>query len=515
MSRSRTELPSQLRCGTHGKGLGGVAMFLMLLLGWPSPAASDGPAAHVSLDRGATGEAGLLLQDNDPPTFSNEVVRILQENCQQCHQPGGIGPMVLETYAQTRPWAPMIKESVSRRMMPPWHLDHTIGIQEYKNDFSLSDEDIRTLVAWVDAGAPEGNPDHLPPPVRWPNWTEWELEASLGPPDMVFETGPIEVRAEGGDFWPDVNVPWPALDEPRFLKAAEIRNSELGRSALHHNNVSLRLENGPSGRVVGAGAGKRWDFFGDDTGIRFETGPGVVNFGAHYFPIGEEFTDNIEVAFWFHPKDDPPATEASVEIHHLIDQYDPGQARARDILIPPHGTQTMYRTWVLDEPVMLNSFRGHMHLHGIAMSIEVIWPGRVPDYFGPGANRRDVIASINNYDHNWQTSFVFEDDARPILPRGTAIVMRTHFDNTAENPLSIDPDQWVVFGGRSVDAMSHFHVSVSYLDDDQYETMLAERKLRLDERKKRNGSVGTALLSIHPDERVPFLADEVDVQADR
>ena len=92
---------------------------------------------------------------------------------------------------------------------------------------------------------------------------------------------------------------------------------------------------------------------------------------------------------------------------------------------------------------LLNSYRGHMHLHGM---LEVIWPGRVRDYYGPGANRRDVIASINNYNHNWQTSFVFADDARPILPAGTAIVMRTHFDNTENNPLSIDPDQWVERG---------------------------------------------------------------------
>jgi len=265
--------------------------------------------------------------------------------------------------------------------------------------------------------------------------------------------------------------------------------------------VSLRLEDGPSGRVVGAGAGKRWDYFGEDTGVKFNVGPGVINFGAHYFSIGEEFEDNIEVAFWFHPEDDPPATEASVEIHHLVDQFDSDQLRGRDILIPPHGTQTMYRTWVLDKPIMLNSFRGHMHLHGIAMSIEVIWSGRVPDYRGPGANRRDVIASINNYNHNWQTSFVFEDDARPILPAGTAIVMRTHFDNTENNPLSIDPDQWVVFGGRSVDAMSHFHVSVTYLEEEEYDSMIAERKQQLMARKQRDGTFGTALLSIHPDER--------------
>ena len=465
-------------------------------------AALAAPDSLSALDNGLSGAVQAAPQDPlDPPTFSNEVVRILQESCQRCHQPGGIGPMPLETFEQVRSWAPMIRENVLRRVMPPWHLDPTIGIQEYKNDFSLSEEEIQTLVTWVDAGTPEGDPSNLPPPVQWPKWDQWELETTLGPPDMVFETGPIEVRAEGGDFWPSVDVEWPALDEPRFLKAAEIKNTVRGRAALHHNNVSLRLENGPSGRVVGAGAGKRWDFFGEDTGIRFGTGPGRVNFGAHYFPIGEEFEDNIEVAFWFHPEDDPPETEANVEIHHLIDQFESGQPRARDILIPPHGTQTLYRTWVLDEPIMINSFRGHMHLHGIAMSIEVIWPGRIPDYYGPGANRRDVVASINNYNHNWQTSFVFEDDARPLLPKGTALVMRTHFDNTENNPLSIDPDQWVVFGGRSVDAMSHFHLSVTYLEDQEYDALLVERKNQLAGRGQREGSLGTALLSVTPEHR--------------
>ena len=84
--------------------------------------------------------------------------------------------MPLETFAQAKLWAPVIKVNVSRRVMPPWHLDPTIGIQEYKNDFSLSNADIATLVAWVDAGAPEGDPSRLPPPVDWPNWLEWELE---------------------------------------------------------------------------------------------------------------------------------------------------------------------------------------------------------------------------------------------------------------------------------------------------------------------------------------------------
>ena len=79
--------------------------------------------------------------------------------------------------------------------------------------------------------------------------------------------------------------------------------------------------------------------------------------------------------------------------------------------------------------------------------------------------------------------------------------MRTHFDNTENNPLSIDPDQWVVFGGRSVDAMSHFHVSVTYLEEEGYDSMIKERRQQLRERMERDGNYGTAILSIHPDER--------------
>ena len=96
---------------------------------------------------------------------------------------------------------------------------------------------------------------------------------------------------------------------------------------------------------------------------------------------------------------------------------------------------------------------------------------------------------------------MFADDARPILPAGTAIVMRTHFDNTENNPLSIDPDQWVVFGGRSVDAMSHFHVSVTYLEEQEYDSLLDARLEQLSFRKDKDGNYGTALLAIHHDER--------------
>lgn len=96
-------------------------------------------------------------------TFAKHVAPILQEKCQVCHQPGSIGPMSLLTYQDARPFAPLIKARVQARTMPPWHIDRTVGIQEFKNDRSLSDEQIKTIVAWVDAGAPLGDAKDLPP----------------------------------------------------------------------------------------------------------------------------------------------------------------------------------------------------------------------------------------------------------------------------------------------------------------------------------------------------------------
>src|SRR5690348_17269961 len=98
-------------------------------------------------------------------TFSKEVAPILQRSCQSCHHPGTSAPMSLMTYQEARPWARAIKERVVVRDMPPWHLDKTVGIRKYKNDRSLSDDEIATIARWVDAGAPRGNPSDLPPPL--------------------------------------------------------------------------------------------------------------------------------------------------------------------------------------------------------------------------------------------------------------------------------------------------------------------------------------------------------------
>src|SRR5205814_4799841 len=121
-----------------------------------------------------------------PVTFAKDVAPILQAKCQECHQPDSIAPMSLLTYQEARPWARSIKERVASRQMPPWHIDKSVGIQKFKNDMSLTDDQIATLVAWVDGGALEGNPADLPParPVETKLYWQGERDG-YGPPDLI------------------------------------------------------------------------------------------------------------------------------------------------------------------------------------------------------------------------------------------------------------------------------------------------------------------------------------------
>src|SRR5262245_13675714 len=116
------------------------------------------------------------------PVFTRDVAPILQDKCQACHRPGYIAPMAFMTYEETRPWARSIKARVAARQMPPWHIDKTVGIQHFKNDRSLSDAEIDTIVRWVNAGAPQGNPKDMPPPKAFANDDVWNFANQFGGP---------------------------------------------------------------------------------------------------------------------------------------------------------------------------------------------------------------------------------------------------------------------------------------------------------------------------------------------
>src|ERR1700737_634151 len=133
------------------RGLGGLVTFavtLTLLSGRPITQGTQGTQG----DQGAQGTT------SKPVTFTKDIAPIFQRSCQNCHRPDSIAPMSLMTFDAARPWARSIKQRVSQREMPPWFIDRRIGIQKFKEDPSLTDDEISLIVKWVDSGAPQGDP---------------------------------------------------------------------------------------------------------------------------------------------------------------------------------------------------------------------------------------------------------------------------------------------------------------------------------------------------------------------
>src|SRR5262245_52533655 len=185
----------------------GVALFLSALAGVVSPSRVDAqrPAAP--------GEV----------TFTKDIAPILQRSCQNCHRPDGVAPMPLVTYEDVRPWARSIKVRTSigpkAGVMPPWYVEKNIGIQQFHNDPSLSDEEIAKIGRWVDAGAPRGTPADMPAPKVWADNRAW----AIGTPDLIVKSAELTVKGDAPDWWGEIpNIPI-GLTEDRYVAALEIK----------------------------------------------------------------------------------------------------------------------------------------------------------------------------------------------------------------------------------------------------------------------------------------------------
>ena len=455
---------------TRRRRTAGTGLTAALRAGTGLAAALLAGAVPALAQSGVSGAAGAA----DPtPTFSRDVAPILQRSCQHCHQPAGIAPMSLLTWREARPWARSIRDRVERRLMPPWHLDPTVGVQDYKNDVSLTPDEIDTVVRWVAGGAPEGDPADLPEPLEFPRADAWEVEAMLGrPPDFVVRSTPYRVLANGQDQWWNPELDFEGFDKPRYIRAAEFKPSwPIGIKVTHHGHATLRSAEAPEGerrpsvRLVGMGIGKRWDLLPEGVGKLLPPGPAALRFSLHYFPVGEEVTEVAEVGVWLYPEGETPDKVTVGERQFYVDGTHRERLRASDILIPPHGHLVLEDQYVLDRPALLQSFRPHMHMRGAEMSMTALYPD----------GRRELLSRVNRYDHNWQIAYIYDDDAQPLLPRGSVLMLRARWDNTAANRINPDPDQWVVFGARGVDEMSHAWIGITYLDDAEYEALAAAR----------------------------------------
>ncbi|HIM52549.1 MAG TPA: cytochrome c [Acidobacteria bacterium] len=381
-------------------------------------------------------------------TFAKDVASILQEKCEACHRTGQMAPMSLTTYAEVRPWARAIRTKVVAGDMPPWHMSKTTGIQKFVNDISLTTEQIDTIVRWVDAGAPLGNPDDLPPTREWPSGERWRVGSLLGrDPDLIVTSTPWTQPAEGQDQWwqPVVDS---GMTEDRWIKAVEVRPTIEGRRIVHHGNSAL----------AEFAVGKAGEIYPDDTGRLLKAGE-KVRFDIHYHSVGEEITDYLSIGVWFYPKDVVPkyvVKHSPMGVFQAMDTFD----------LPPH-TVTKHHAFIpLETATRILSYQPHMHVRGKSMSLEAIYPtGRV-----------EMLSYVENFNFNWHVNYVYADDVAPLLPAGTMIKLTAWHDNTAGNRANPDPTQWVGWGQRSYDDMYHAHVRYIELTEEDYKQMVQDRR---------------------------------------
>ena len=417
--------------------------------------------------------------DATPPvTFSKNVAPILQQKCQSCHQPNSIAPMSLITYQDARPWARSIRDRVATRQMPPWHIDPAVGVQRFKNDMSLSQDQIDTIVAWVDGGALQGDPADMPPPMPLQNDTEWRAtNDGYGQPDLVIKSPDYTMPAQHQDVWfrPASDIP---LTEPRWVKLVEMRpTTRPGRKIVHHAIAYLELNNDPGAvsTVTMTGAarstaaddlvnrrpqlmewaiGKSYDLYRPDTGKLLLPGE-KISWDEHIHAAGEEITSGVELGIWFYPKGEEPTKRSYLVGFTAID-------RSKGLDIPPNSVSMSEGFTVLKENALITNFQPHFHLRGRAMQVEAILPD----------GKRQIISYVGHFNFNWMTNYIYADDAAPAFPQGTVIHVTAWYDNTKANKNNPDPDQWVGYGDRTVDEMGHAWMNVVPLTDAEYAAWL-------------------------------------------
>src|SRR5262245_55172868 len=166
---------------------------------------------------------GVRAQTTTGPTFTKDIAPVLQRSCENCHRADGVAPMALSTYEQVRPWARAIKQRTGigpkAGVMPPWYVEKNIGIQEYQNDPSLSDEEIAMIAKWADAGAPRGNPADMPAAKQYPDGKSW----TIGTPDLIVKLPELTVKGNAPDWWGEIASTPMGLTEDRYVAALEIK----------------------------------------------------------------------------------------------------------------------------------------------------------------------------------------------------------------------------------------------------------------------------------------------------
>lgn len=416
------------------------------------------------------GSAALLLPGNaagqaasQEPTFAKDVAPILYESCVTCHRPGQIAPMSLINYQEVRPWARSIKNKVESRAMPPWHLDRRIGIQDFKNDPSLTDDQIATIVRWVDDGAPQGNPADTPTPPEFAPADSWQI----GEPDVVVRFPDYAVPAAGPDIFGNLFAEMD-LAEDRYITSIQTRPiGDRSRQVVHHA-LSYAVEQNEQGESMGGGiflveyaSGKQAEIYPPDSGLLLPGGS-QARLSYHLHSIGEEIDAQVELGINFLPKGTVPK--------HIrySKQLGGSQGQVIGVLDIPAGEVARSDGYTrFNKAARITMFQPHMHMLGKYQCIEFIYPTQPV---------RAETVNCAGFDYNWHMNYNYADDAMPLIPAGTILHVTTWHDNSEANRGNIDPKNWVGSGQRTIDEMGFAWIGWHDMTDEEYEAELATRE---------------------------------------
>ncbi len=408
----------------------------------------------TSLVGGVMGVAAFAAS-NTPVTFNKDVLPVLQKNCQECHRPGEIAPMSLLTYTDARPWAKAIKAAVASKKMPPWFADPKYG--HFANDKRLSETDINTLVAWADNGAVEGDAKDRPAPVKFPEG--WQIK-----PDVIVEMPKaFDLPAKGTINYKFILVK-ANFKEDMWVEAAEMRPGNA--KVVHHGKVWVRppgshwMEKAVPGEayeqetqrdVIGRNMGAD----GNDILGKFNPGLGAQEFtvegAAKFVPKGSDLVFEMHYTAEGKPTSDISKLGFTLAKNPPKRRYffATGPSAGNLVIAPGDGNaEAVSELTVGLDNVKLVYAQPHMHLRGKDMDIRAIYP-----------NGETEVFMRSKWDFNWQQGFDFE---KPIpLPKGTRLIVVSHFDNSPNNPNNPDTKAEVRWGYQNWEEMSNCFIGLT------------------------------------------------------
>ena len=433
-----------------------VALFALgfvALLIWQrnAPVVAADVAAHAAITKSSAAKRA-----QGTPTFSKEVVRLFQKNCQSCHHPGDIAPFSLMTYKEARPWAVSIREQVVLKNMPPWKPQPGCG--DFKDARALTQDEINTISAWVDAGAPEGNAADLPKSQEFPDG--W----ALGAPDFIATPTESFTPPQGKDTYRCFSVPTAQLRGDRWLQGLDVRpgNSKIVHHVIAYADplgksieldaaepgpgyecfggprfdISLGINEilaGNSPMLGGWAPGSRGYFAPEGNGVKLPSNPNArVVLQVHYHPTGQPESDRTSVGFYFAQK---PVSKAMLPLP-LVNQSFTIPAGAKAQQVTASFTATGFAGKIL-------GITPHMHLLGKQIKVEMTQPGQATQ----------CLVNIPNWNFNWQGSYLYQN-AIPFAAN-SRVNLTCIFDNSVDNPLQPNhPPVAVKWGEQTTDEMA-------------------------------------------------------------